>query len=217
MFTQKLNRQPPGLSSQASTLHSNSFSTHFRTRNSFSPASIDLCGLGLGSTAEGLERFLCRMGQEAVWNWMLFLHSHHYPQTLTKDPNLPVPLNLGLKWKTYPMKGLFLFFFLLKGERERHGREIEGERGSLEPHFRSCSPFFLFFRPWATYWPRRQISPKIPWDFLFPSNQAAPSSPIFGIEVEGKKVRGEKSKGETLLKERTRMRGPPEAAVGEVS
>lgn len=121
MFTQKLNRQPPGLSSQASSLHSNSPSTHFRTRNSFTPASIDLCGLGPGSTAEGLERFLCRMGQEAVWNWMLLLLSHHYPQTPTKDPNLPVPLNLGFEMKDISNGGSFLI--LLSTERRERGAE----------------------------------------------------------------------------------------------
>lgn len=41
----------------ASSLHSNSTFTHLKTGNSFSPASVDLCGLGLSSTAEGLERF----------------------------------------------------------------------------------------------------------------------------------------------------------------
>lgn len=133
MFTQKLNRQPPGLSSQASSLHSNSPSTHFRSRNSFTPASIDLCGLGPGSTAEGLERFLCRMGPGSCLELDVaptLLLSHHYPQTPTKDPNLPVPLNLGFEMKDISSGGSFLI--LLFTERRERGAE-RNRRGKGDP------------------------------------------------------------------------------------
>lgn len=53
----KANQAATGTQQSTSSLHSNSPSTHLKTGNSFSPASVDLCGLGLGSTAEDLERF----------------------------------------------------------------------------------------------------------------------------------------------------------------
>lgn len=212
MFTQKLNRQPPGLSSQASSLHSNSPSTHFRTRNSFSPASIDLCGLGHSSTAEGLERVLCRMGQEAVWNWMLFLLSHHYPQTLTKDSNLPVPLNLGFKMKDISNGGSFVI--LLFTQRRERGWVIERQKGIFRTSFSLLFSLLLVLPALKHLLVQKTNFSKNSSSFffscfvLFPSNQAAPSFPIFGIEVQGKKAKGRGSKGETLLKETTRTRGP---------
>lgn len=142
---------------------------------------------------------------------MLFLPSHHYPQTLTKGPNLPVPLNLCFKMKDISNEGSFLIplFTERRRERQREGGRNRGKKGALEPHFPSCSPVFVFFRPWATCWRRRQISEKIPRVFLFPSNQPAPSSPIFWQRRRGQKGEGEKKKqGETWLKERTRKRGP---------
>ena len=53
----KAKQAAPRIQQSASSLHSNSTFTHLRTGNSFSPASVDLCGLSLRSTAEGLERF----------------------------------------------------------------------------------------------------------------------------------------------------------------
>ena len=60
---------------------------------------------------------------------MLLLLSHHYPQTPTKDPNLPVPLNLGFEMKDISNGGSFLI--LLFTER-REGAEINRmEKGDL--------------------------------------------------------------------------------------
>lgn len=199
MFTQKLNRQPPGLSSQASSLHSNSPSTHFRTRNSFSPASIDLCGLGHSSTAEGLERVLYRMGQEAVWNWMLFLLSHHYPQTLTKDPNLPVPLNLGFKMKDISNGGSFVI--LLFTQRRERGWEIERQKGIFRTSFSLLFSLLLVLPALKHLLVQKTNFSKNSSRFffscfvLFPSNQAAPSSPIFWHRRRGQKGEGEGEQG----------------------
>ncbi len=142
--------------------------------------------------SRGLEEILCRIGQEAVWNWMLFLPSHHYPQTLTKGPNLPVPLNLCFKMKDMSNGGSFLILLFTERRERRRNR---GKKGALEPHFPSCSTSFVFFRPWATCWRKRQISGKIPRVFSF-SNQPAPSSPIFWQRRREQKSEGEKnSKG----------------------
>lgn len=103
------------------------------------------------------------------------------------------------------MEGLFLFFFLLKGGGER--RRNWGGGSSFRASFPSRSTAFVFFRPWATCWRKKQISrPK----FLecFSPNQPAPSSAIFWQRRE-QKSEGQKNKkqGDTLLKQSTRKRG----------
>lgn len=146
---------------------------------------------------------------------MLFLPSHHYPQTLTKDPNLPVPLNLCFEMKDMSNGGSFLI--LLFSERRRARGRNRGKKGALEPHFPSCSTSFVFFRPRATCWRKRQISGKIPRVFFFLSNQRP--HPLFsGREGEGKRVReGGKARGNMVKGAADEKEGILETAVGEVS
>lgn len=146
----------------------------------------------------GLGEILCRIGKEAVWNWMLFLPSHHYLQTLTKAPNLPVPLNLCFKMKDMSNGGSFLIrlFTERRGEKRR-------KKGALEPNFPSCSTSFVCFRPWATCWRKRQISGKIPRVFSL-INQC-PHSLFFSCLTEMGRVKERGRK--TWVKEGTRTRG----------
>ena len=109
--------------------------------------------------------------------------------------------------------GSFLILLFTERRTERGGGG-EGRRrreGALEPHFPSCSPFFVFFRPWATCCRRRQISEKkkfLEFYFCFPPINQRHHPLFLGREGEGQKGEGGKKRGETWLKERTRKRGP---------
>lgn len=121
------------------------------------------------------------------------------------------------------MKGLFLFLFLLKGgESEREGGRKRGEKRSFRTSFSLLpSPTSLSSGLEPLVGGEGKFLKKIPGDFLFlfPSNQPAPSSPIFfffGEEGEGKKARegarGKKKKNEG---EHGSRRGPERGDPGD--
>lgn len=139
---------------------------------------------------------MCRIGQEAVWNWMLFLPSHHYPQTLTKGPNLPVPLNLCFKMKDISNEGSFLIplFTERRRERQREGGRNRGKKGALEPHFPSSSSFSSGLEPLVGG--EGKFLKKFLEFFCFPPINQHHHPLFFGREGEGKKAREKrKSKG----------------------
>lgn len=116
------------------------------------------------------------------------------------------------------MKGLFLFLFLLKGgESESEGGRKRGEKRSFRTSFSlPPSPTSLSSGLEPLVGGEGKFLKKIPGDFLFlfPSNQPAPSSPIFWCGRRGQKGEGgsggkeKKKRWGTWLKERTRKRGP---------
>lgn len=113
----------------------------------------------------GLEEILCRIGQEAVWNWMLFLPSRHYPQALTKGPNLPAPLNLCFKMKDMSNGGSFLILLLLNGMERKEGIG-EGKKRSFRTPFSLLLHHFRFLPALSSLLEERaKFMEKIPWGY----------------------------------------------------
>lgn len=121
----KAKQAPTRIQQSASSLHSSSTFTHLKTGNSFSRASADLCGLGLCSTGEGLERFYAEKARK-----LFGIGCCSSPLIITLKLSQRAQIFQCLwtcvsKWKTCPIEGLFLFLFILKGENRKG--EIEGK------------------------------------------------------------------------------------------
>lgn len=110
----------------ASSLHSSGTFAHLKTGNSFSPASVDLCGLGLRSTAEGLERFCVEKARK-----LFGIGCCSSPPIITPKPSQraqipprvfePVFQNeRHVQWRA--------FLILLFAEKSREGRNRGGEK-----------------------------------------------------------------------------------------
>lgn len=134
------------------------------------------------------------MGQEAVWNWMLLLLSNSLIITLKPPQRTQISRclwTLVLKWKTYPVEGLFLFFLLLKGEREGR-REIEGEKGIFRTSF-SLLFSLLLVLPALNHLLVKNFSENS-WSFFVFLQSSSAIIPDFVCRSRGQKGQGGKKK-----------------------
>lgn len=156
---------------------------------------------------------------------MLFLPSHHCPQTHTKGPNLPVPLNLCFKMKDISNEGSFLI--PLSAERgtesESEGGRKRGEKRSFRTSFSlPLSPTSLssgleplvagegkfrkkFLEIFFVFVPFQSTCAIIPY---FLGGVRKERAKRRGREQGGRKRKKNKKRGGTWLKERSRKRGP---------
>lgn len=163
--------------------------------------------------SRGLGETLCRIGQEAVWNWMLFLPSHHYSQPLTKAPNLPVPLNLCLKMKDMSNGGSFLILLFTERRRER---KKQREKRSFRASFS-----LLLLPPWFSSGLEPLVGGKGKFLEKFlpphPTINQCPHPLFFGREGERANEQERKKARGNMVKGGDEKKGTLETAVGEVS
>lgn len=121
---------------------------------------------------------------------MLFLPSHHYPQALTKGPNLPAPLNLCFKMKDMSNGGSFLILFLVNGMERKEGIG-RGKKEALELHFPLLLHHIRFLPALSSLLEERGKFMEKFLEVIPPINCCTPPL-LFGRDRESKRARVEK-------------------------